>query len=251
MAKTTLIIPCHNEAKRLDLDAFRCFRPPGHSFSFLFVNDGSRDGTAAVLHSLCAEEPERFGVLHLEQNRGKAEAVRRGFLDALEDGPDYIGFWDADLAIPLPTAATFSAVLESRPKLEMIFGARVRLMGHRIERSAARHYLGRLFAAMAARMLRLPIYDTQCGAKLFRATATLPRLFAEPFLSPWFFDVEILARLLRERRGTTAPQPETIILEYPLELWHEVCGTKRDLSVYFAAARDLLRIHRHYRLRRL
>src|SRR5438132_8143566 len=194
MSRLLLVVPCFNEEKRLDVEAFRAFALEGHDVAFLFVNDGSGDGTLRVLQSLRDADPRRFSLLNLERNSGKAEAVRRGILAALDDGPDLTGFWDADLATPLSEIAGFLEIFDARPEIQMVFGARVRLLGRDISRHASRHYVGRFGATLISQTLGLAVYDTQCGAKLFRATEALRVVFDRPFLSRWIFDVEILAR---------------------------------------------------------
>ena len=64
--RVAIVVPCYNEESRLDTEAFRRFEVPGHEVSFLFVNDGSRDGTLALLKSV------NFDVLDLARNSGKA-----------------------------------------------------------------------------------------------------------------------------------------------------------------------------------
>src|SRR5204863_2527967 len=242
MSRLLLVVPCFNEEKRLDAEAFRAF-----DADFLFVNDGSRDGTLRLLQSLRASDPQRFSILDLERNSGKAEAVRRGILAALDRNPDLTGFWDADLATPLSEVPGFLEVFDTRPEIEMVFGARVRLLGREISRQASRHYLGRVGATLISRTLGLAVYDTQCGAKLFRASDALRSVFARPFLSRWIFDVEILARFI-EMQGRDAVA--RAVYEYPVKMWRDVKGSKVKSTDFLRALRDLRKIGRAYRLRK-
>src|SRR5216110_2205669 len=240
MSRILLVVPCFNEEKRLDVDAFRGF---GEA-DFLFVNDGSRDGTLGVLEALRDSDPRRFSVLNLERNSGKAEAVRRGILAALDRNPELTGFWDADLATPLAEVSGFLDVFDARPEIQMVFGARVRLLGREISRNASRHYVGRIGATLISRTLGLAVYDTQCGAKLFRATQTLRTIFGRPFLSRWIFDVEIIARFI-ELWGRDAVA--RAIYEYPVAKWRDVKGSKVKTNDFLRALRDLNKIRRAYR----
>ena len=49
MEKICVIIPCYNEAQRLELEVFREFVGREERFDFCFVNDGSQDNTSEVL----------------------------------------------------------------------------------------------------------------------------------------------------------------------------------------------------------
>lgn len=250
MARVIVVVPCFNEAGRLPINQFQKALAELRDVAFVFVDDGSTDGTPPVLQALQAAAPDRVRLLRFRRNVGKAEAVRAGILDALARDAQYVGYWDADLATPLAAIRTFRELLDARPDLEMIFGARVQLLGRMIKRSPLRHYVGRLFATVVSIVLRIKIYDTQCGAKLFRVTPSLPDLFREPFLTRWVFDVEILARLMHTRRGTNRPQPDAAIYEYPLETWVDMPGSKVRARDVLRAAADLLRIYLHYFARR-
>jgi glycosyltransferase involved in cell wall biosynthesis len=226
MSSAIMVIPCYNEARRLQVHKFKTFAEGEHPRRFLFVNDGSTDGTLQVLQRLHDDDPQRFVFYDLPANMGKAEAVRQGVLRAFEAGTDYVGYWDADLATPLDAIPLFCKLLDARPDIEMVFGARVRLLGRTIERKASRHYLGRVFATAASLALGMAIYDTQCGAKLLRASPMIKELFQQPFATRWLFDVEILARMIQARRGTTLPQTEDVIYEFPLLEWRDIAGSK-------------------------
>jgi dolichyl-phosphate beta-glucosyltransferase len=226
MSSAVVIIPCYNEARRLQISTFQDFTCDGHPLRFLFVNDGSTDETLMVLKSLQRYDPQRFTFLDLPRNGGKAEAVRAGLLRAFDAGSDYVGYWDADLATPLGAILDFCDLLDASPDLMVVFGARVRLLGRAIERRAIRHYLGRVFATAASLVLGIAVYDTQCGAKLFRMSPETKSLFQEPFVTKWLFDVEIVARLIQARWGKNLPPVDSIIYEFPLYSWRDVAGSK-------------------------
>jgi glycosyltransferase involved in cell wall biosynthesis len=240
--RIALIVPCFNEEQRLDTDTFRTFALPGFDLQFLLVNDGSSDGTLRVLQSLRDSNPSRFDILDLHPNGGKAEAVRRGILKAAESQPDFLGFWDADLATPLTELPAFVDVF-TRPNISIVFGARVRLLGREISRRPDRHYLGRVGATLISQTLGLAIYDTQCGAKLFRMNDAIPQVFGKPFLSRWIFDVEIIARYLKLwGRDRVAHS----LYELPVTVWHDVKGSKVRSTDFLRALRDLWKIRRAY-----
>jgi glycosyltransferase involved in cell wall biosynthesis len=242
----TIIIPCYNEEHRLDAASFRGFAASNLDVSFLFVDDGSRDNTLGMLRELVETNPSRLSLLHLRENRGKAEAVRNGLLAATQTRPTYVGFWDADLATPLSTIRGFKELLDSRSDIEMVFGARVHLLGRSVRRRLARHYAGRVFATVAAFALGVGVYDTQCGAKMFRVSSGLVDRLTEPFIGGWIFDVEMIAREIRARRNTTMPRADQIIYEYPLTEWQDVAGSKIKLTDWFVIGGRLARIYFKY-----
>jgi len=245
MSTTAIVVPCFNEEKRLDRAAFERFAAEVSGISFVFVDDGSADGTRQILEDLATGLPGRAGVVALEKNSGKAEAVRRGVNRALEQQPTYVGYWDADLATPLDVIRDFSGLLDTHPELQMVMGARVQLLGRRIERSPLRHYAGRLAATAISIVLGLRVYDTQCGAKLFRSEAARD-LFAEPFGTRWIFDAEIIARLIAKLGTHPHPTARNAVYEYPLHAWMDVRGSKVGPSDYLRAAVDLFRIYHRY-----
>jgi len=234
-----LVVPCFNEAARLDVEAFLRFTEEHPELRLLFVDDGSTDGTGDVLEALRARRPDAVAILHLPTNRGKAEAVRQGMLTGLDTPARFVGYWDADLATPLDALPDFCGVLQERPWIELAVGSRVQLLGREIVRHRMRHYAGRVFATVVSLLLDLRIYDTQCGAKLFRSSDATRRVFAEPFRTRWIFDVEIFARLVRAFRTQGGPPVERIVYELPLTHWCDVHGSKLRGRDFFVALLDL------------
>lgn len=243
MSRSLFVIPCYNEADRIDLAAFAAFSVANADIDFLFVNDGSTDATSEILHQFVAERPERFAAIDLPLNQGKAEAVRVGMLQAIAQGAELVGFLDADLATPLDECRRLQDALVRRPEIQMAIGVRLPLAGHAIRRKPIRRLIGRNFARVASLMLGISIADTQCGAKLFRNNRVAQFLFGTPFLSRWIFDVEVFARLRIAADRSAARQA---IYELPLEEWREVAGSKLRPRHFLLAIADLAMIYREY-----
>jgi len=242
-----LVIPCYNEAARLPVESFVEFSEENDNISFLFVNDGSTDETQQVLNGLAVRRPDHFRAMHLDRNRGKGEAVRRGVLAAIDTEPQYVGYWDADLSTPLEEIRRFVEIYERHPENVMLAGARIKMMGRRIERRTSRHYLGRVFATVASGLLDIQMYDTQCGAKLFRCKAGTRDLFAQPFHSRWLFDLELILRIQRREAAGENRPIDSLIREVPLNTWRDVPDSKISYAYFLWAFFDLLSLRLRYR----
>jgi len=241
----SIIIPCYNECDRLDMPAFEQFLTGQIGVALCFVNDGSTDDTAKKLHALAGQFADKVSVLDLTQNGGKAEAIRAGCLYALTHlRPDCIAYLDADLSVPLPELMRIYQVMAEQ-QLLIIFGARVALFGYQIQRRSHRHYLGRLFATVASMVLNTVIYDTQCGAKIFTREVAR-KVFEKPFVSRWFFDVEIIARLNQLYGADILVK---ILREIPLNIWIHKEQSKIKIKDFFLCPYYLFRIKRKYRIK--
>jgi len=240
----SLVVPCYNEEHRLDLEEFQRFLVVSPEAELLFVDDGSTDGTRSLLEQHTAVPGARLSLLVQPKNGGKAEAVRCGMLKAIDEGATLVGFWDADLATPLDAIDDFLGVLRRRPEIDWVIGARIQLLGRDVRRRALRHYLGRVFATAASMVLDMPIYDTQCGAKIFRASPDLREVLSRPFLSRWVFDVEMIARFARIRARDKGRPAADSIFELPVPRWADIGGSKVKSTDFLKASFELLRIWR-------
>lgn len=244
--RAVVVVPCFNEAKRLPVQAFHDFLAQTSDVTFVFVDDGSTDDTPQILEQLRQRHPRNICTLRLGANVGKAEAVRRGMRAALRRQPTFVGYWDADLSTPLDAILRFVEVMQARPAVNLVMGSRIALLGRDIRRSTVRHLTGRVFATAASLVLRLPVYDTQCGAKLFRKSPSLRTLLSQRFRARWVFDVEILARMVSIADHSTTDVPHPQIYEYPLEQWHDVGGSRLQVIDFVVAGLDLAAIYWRY-----
>ncbi|MGL5682773.1 MAG: dolichyl-phosphate beta-glucosyltransferase [Marinifilaceae bacterium] len=235
--QVVIIVPCYNEEKRLESKAFTNFVHNNSNYSVCFVNDGSKDNTSSLLKDLCKQYPNKLMLIDNNDNRGKAEAIRCA-MTQLHDKYTYIGFCDADLATPLEEfTQLYNACSLDYP---IIFGSRIKRLGAHIERNITRHYIGRCFATAVSIVFNIPVYDSQCGAKLFHCDS-VQALFDKPFQSTWLFDVEILVRT-KLKYGNYST-----VKEIPLSEWKEKGGSKINFSYWFKAPFILMKLFSHYK----
>ena len=249
MHNIAIVIPCYNEEKRLKPDAFIDELLKNSNLTFLFVNDGSKDNTLGVIQKVCVSNPPRALCLSLDKNSGKGEAVRRGMLHLADKGLyNIIGFWDADLAVPLSEILRLADIFKQNHNVHVVIGSRVHLAGRLIEHVNLRHYIGRLFATIMCWTFHFKIYDTQCGAKLFDQRVLSPAL-QQPFCSRWIFDVEFIIRISRLdflHKKNNWLTHDSWLYEMPVKEWRNVAGTKRSFSAYSAAIFDYMTLVRKY-----
>lgn len=232
--KTTIVVPCYNEAERFSTDQAIAL-VEAEDLHLLLVNDGSTDETQAVLEKLANEHPDRVAVLHLSENVGKAEAVRQGLIQAVAGDSEIVGYLDGDFATPSNEMLRLVSEIRNLNHISVLLGSRWMHLGADIKREPLRHYGGRVFATLASRALRLPVYDTQCGAKLFRVGDPLSAAIALPFELGWAFDVELIGRLRHAL-------PQDAFHETPLNQWINVAGSKISLSDMIFATLTLFRV---------
>lgn len=212
--RALIVVPCWRESRRVGvlLDAAASCAPEGVEVSWLLVDDGSGPAEAAALAKAAAGRAE---VLALPRHEGKGAALRAGFEAALARGFELAAFVDADGSARPDQAGRVLARLAQRPELSAVIGSRVLMLGRRVNRSACRHYLGRVFATFVSLLFGVPAYDTQCGLKAFRAAA-LRRHLERPTDRRWVWDTQLLLSLLAAREP---------VEELPID-WEEAGGSR-------------------------
>ncbi len=228
--------------KRLPVDEFESFLKENQKVLVCFVNDGSKDKTEDLLSRLKEDYPNNVDVVSLLTNQGKAEAVRQGFTHCNQKYEhQYIAYLDADLATTLEECNALTSYLNAT--VNFVFGSRMMKLGSKIERSKFRFIVGRIIATFISNILKLKVYDTQCGCKLFSKEISVG-LFQHPFISKWLFDVEIFKRFLLIYGKEKAMIK---MLEIPLKKWIDKGKSKVSASYFFRMWWDLYSINKFYK----
>ncbi len=221
MQSIFLVIPSYNDSTRLGEflpSLCKSLCDSGLRIQIQVVDDGSLKSevlkTGGVV-DLCRKKFPCILPLHcVENNQGKGGAVYAGW--SLAQQADWLSFVDADGAITAEEVVRFCQVALSQEEYDGILASRVLMLGHEIDRTFKRHLVGRAYATLAKILVGVPVYDSQCGFKLFRRSSfeqVLPELRATRF----GFDMELIAFLYAHGFR---------ILEMPIRKWRDVPGAK-------------------------
>ena len=224
----SIVIPAYNEEARIaqTLDTVAAYAgSQDYSWEVVVADDGSMDGTAALVEA-AAREYNEIRLVRLAHG-GKGSAVRAGMLEARGE---FRFLADADLSMPIEQVERF--LPPQMEDFDVAIGSREAPGARRIDEPASRHAMGRAYNGMV-RLLAVPgLSDTQCGFKCFAAGAA-EALFPLQRALGFGFDVEVL--FLARRMGMR-------IQEVPID-WYFREGSKvKPVRDSFLMLRDLLSV---------
>ncbi len=222
-----ICVPCYRESQRLPAfiaDIRRVFSSSQTSrVTLYFLDDGSGEFETKLMRAAVDDLKDNshisFHYVEFPENRGKGAVLRDGFANAMKNGFDLIGFFDGDGATPAKEILNLIHQFEHTPESDVVVGSRWKALGHPVERSFKRHLSGRIFATILSILYSIPIYDSQCGAKLFRKRVLTSELLALCDNQNWLFDTQLIITLHSRGRD---------IFELPV-VWKDQPGSKINL----------------------
>ncbi len=234
----SIVVPAYQEEARIrrSLETLAAFlRARGEPFEVIVVDDGSRDGTPALVEEFVRGH-DGFALARLPENRGKGAAVRAGM--ARTRGARVL-FTDADLSTPLEELDALDRELANGA--DVAFGSRGMAASRLVVRQPwYRERMGKIFNGIVRLITGIPFRDTQCGFKLLRGDAARA-LAAEMREDGFSFDVELI--LLARRRGLA-------LREVPVA-WRNDRGSRvnpvRDSAAMLASLPRIVRRAGRYR----
>ena len=186
----SIVIPVFNEEKRIArcLERIIEYGTSQHwDFEIIVAEDGSNDNTVKIVNSLI-EKDNRIRLISFDNRIGKGAAIRNAILTNQKKNA---GFMDVDLAAD---PSEFQRLLQYIDHYDVVLGSRF-LRGDLppIERPFYRTFFSYLYSKIFQMLFRMPIYDPQCGFKLFKKEIIQP-LFWEINTTGFAFDSEIIVK---------------------------------------------------------
>jgi glycosyltransferase involved in cell wall biosynthesis len=237
-----IIIPCFNEYTRINKTSYINFLNENKNCTIVFAEDGSTDDTLKVLKEIQDASKNNVHIHVLDRNKGKAEAIREAVLYSYENKLAFnkLAYIDADLSVSLEECLSISDAVTN--DVFFAFGSRILKIDSYIKRRKFRHYTGRFIATIISTILKVPVYDTQCGCKIF-SRSLANQVFHERFISKWLFDVEIFFRIINLYSIKDLQDKSR---EIPLKSWIDSANSKVKITYFFKMWYDIYSINRKY-----
>jgi dolichyl-phosphate beta-glucosyltransferase len=226
----SVVIPAYNEEWRIlptvgAVATHMCSR--GEPWELIIADDGSTDTTVALLEDL---RFPNMTVLVADRNTGKGDAVRRGMLAARGE---VVLFADADQSTPIEQFDRLMAKITEG--YDVVVGSRAAEGAAVSGKSVLRKVLSRGLNIVVSVGFGIDVADTQCGFKLFTASAAR-ELFSLQVVDGFSFDLEVI--YLAGRLGLRTS-------EVPVE-WIDAPGSTVDaakVSLQFVADLAKIKVH--------
>ncbi|MDR1878049.1 MAG: polyprenol monophosphomannose synthase [Bacteroidales bacterium] len=166
MDKKIVIIPTYNEKENIEKIIRYVFSLPD-LFHLLIIDDGSPDGTAAIVKKLIPEFEDK---LFLEERSGKlglGTAYIHGFKWCLARNYDFIFEMDADFSHnPNDLSRLYNAAIEQQA--DLVVGSRYCNGVNVVNWPMSRVLISYYGSAYVRKMLRIPMRDTTAGFVCYR-----------------------------------------------------------------------------------
>ena len=210
--RLSVVMPVYNLATTIAeniRETAALFERHGVRAELVPVDDGSTDGTAAVLRTLAGESRQSnnptilMRPVVLERNGGKGAALRAGF--EASTGA-YVMLLDGDLDIhPKQTPFFFEALVEK--KADVVVGSK-RHPQSEVQYPWHRRIVSWVYFTLVRLFVGLPITDTQTGMKLFKREV-LGEALGRMLVKTYAFDLELLA--IAHQRGARIAEAPVVI----------------------------------------
>ena len=232
--KVSLIIPMYNESKIIGHTAQALCGYMSDNFDdyeILFCDDGSTDGSKAVLESL---QLPTVRVIGYDDNRGKGSAVRTGMLAA--EGDIRI-FTDADLAYGTDVIVSAVEALGRDKQADMLIGSRNIGADGYDGYTLGRKIMSKMYIKVLCLVGGFRLSDSQCGFKAFTADAA-NGIFSECKVDGFAFDFEVILRANKQGRK---------IIEMPVRIINHRHSSVKPLKDAAKMLGDIRRIKKDIR----
>jgi dolichyl-phosphate beta-glucosyltransferase len=224
----SIIIPAYNESQRIlpTLETIKAFiDKQSYSVEVIVVDDCSTDKTRDIVGAFVAGK-NNFTLTANTRNLGKGASVKKGMLIARGA---FRLFSDADLSTPIDEVHKFFTLLENSH--DIVIGSR-RVKGANVVKRQPiyREASGRVFSVLVRLLLMRGFLDTQCGFKMFTATAA-QSVFPKLTINGFGFDVEALY-IAKEMQGLKIKEAPVSWFDSPnsqVRLWRDATRMFTDL----------------------